>query len=182
MLLDIALDLLVREGEPAITIGAVAERSGVTRTLVYKHFENRDDLIVELYRRESKRLDDELVAAVVGASGGFEQELRAMVRGLLDATDRWGTIFNPLRHTAAGSAGRRELRARNRRTVEYFAGHAVRDLGVPADRAERATRILLGGLDPLMWMVRPDMGDAEREALVDLYVGMALDALHGLSR
>jgi AcrR family transcriptional regulator len=160
----------------------VAERAGVTRTLVYKHFENRDDLIIELDRRESKRLDEELVVAVVGAPGGFEPKMRAMVRGLLDATDRWGTIFNPLRHGAAGTTGRRDLRARNRRTIEYFASFAVGEYGVPAEHAERALGILLGGLDPLMWMVRPDMGDAERQALVDLYVGMVLDALHGLAR
>jgi len=178
-LLDLALDLLVREGEPAITIGSIAERAGVTRTLVYKHFENRDDLIINLHRREAKRLDEHLVALVLGTPGGFEPKMRAMVTGLLEAVDKWGTVFNPLAHTAAGSIGRREARSRNRRTTEYFAGLAARDYGLSIDRAEPAVAVLLGGIDPLMWRSRPEPGD--RAALVDLFMTMALNALTGLA-
>ena len=179
-LLDLALDLLVREGEPAITIGSIAERAGVTRTLVYKHFENRDDLIINLYRREAKQVDEHLVELVLGTPGGFEPKLRAMVAGLLDAVDKWGTVFNPLAHTAAGSIGRREARSRNRRTIEYFAGLATRDYGLSRERAEPALAILLGGLDPLMWRSRPE--PADRAQLVDLYMTMAVNALAGLAR
>lgn len=179
-LLDVALDLLVHEGEPAVTIGSVAERAGVTRTLVYKHFENRDDLIIHLYRREAKQLDDHLVEVVLGTPGGFEPKLRAMVTGLLEAVDKWGTVFNPLAHTAAGSIGRREARSRNRRTIRYFARLAARDYGLPVDRAEAAVAVLLGGLDPLMWRSRPE--PADRAHLVDLYVTMAVNALSGLAR
>lgn len=179
-LLDLALDVLVREGEPAVTIGSVAERAGVTRTLVYKHFENRDDLIINLYRREAKQLDEQLVELVLGTPGGFEPKLRAMVTGLVDAVDKWGTVFNPLAHTAAGSIGRREARSRNRRTIDYFAGLAARDYGLSAELAEPAVAVLLGGLDPLMWRSRPDTADRER--LVDLYVTMAVNALTGLAR
>jgi len=173
--------LLLTGGESAITIGTVAERAHVTRALLYKHFDNRDDLIIELYRREAKRLDDELVTAVTSTPGGFEPKLRAMVAGLLDATDRWGTIFNPLRHTAAGQVGRREARGRNRRTIQYFARLAADDYGLPQRDVATAMTILLGGLDPLMWMVRRDTSAADRRALVDLYVALAINGLRGLA-
>lgn len=181
-MLDVALDLLVVGGEPAITIGTVAERANVTRALLYKHFDNRDDLIIELYRREARRLDDEIVALVTSTPGGFEPKLRAMVRALLAATDRWGTIFNPLRHTPAGQVGRRENRARNRRTIQYFARLAADDYDLPTGDVARAMTIILGGLDPLMWMVRADTRADDRERLVDLYVTMAINALRGLPR
>lgn len=159
----------------------MAERAGVTRTLVYKHFENRDDLIVALYRREATLLDQQLVALVRNTPGGFEPKYRAMVRGLVEATDRWGTIFNPLRHTVAGTIGRREARSRDRRTLAYFAGLAADDFDLTDTAATRAVAVLLGGLDPLMWMVRPRTSATEREQLVDMYMSMATHALRSLA-
>ncbi|MEO6571056.1 MAG: TetR/AcrR family transcriptional regulator, partial [Ilumatobacteraceae bacterium] len=179
--LDAALALLEHGGEPSVTIGTVAERAEVTRALVYKHFDNRDDLVIQLYRREAKRLDLELIELVEQAAGGFEPKMRALVRGLLDSTDRWGTVFVPLHDTAAGPVGRRDWRSRHRRTIEYFATLAIADYGLPADIAPEAIRILLGGLDPLMWMVRPHTSDAERQRLVDLFLQLQIAALGSLS-
>lgn len=178
-MLDVALDLLLAEGESAITVGSIAERANVTRTLVYKHFENRDDLIVELHRRERKRLDDELIAITVSAEPGFEPQLRAMVRGLLDAAEQWSTIFNPLRRGSEATA-RRDRRARNRRTLGYFTNLAVEDYQLPVDVTRSAMSVLLGGLDPLLWQVPRNSTVAQRDALTDMYVGLVLDALAGL--
>ena len=180
-LLDIALDLLVRDGEPAVTIGAVAERAAVTRTLVYKHFENRDDLIVALHRREAERLDHDLVALVTSTPGGFEPKFRAMVRGVLAATDQWGTIFNPLARTAAGTIGRREARTRNRRTISYYARLAAQDYGLDRETAELAVAVQLGGIDALMWRTRPGASEADRDRLVDAYTAMTVGALGALA-
>lgn len=178
-LLDIAFELLLAGGEAAITIGSVAERANVTRTLVYKHFENRNDVIVELHRRERTRLDDELIAITANANDGFEPKLRAMVRGLLDAAERWGTVFNPLRRVA-GSPTQRERRLRDRRAVAFFTDLAVEDYGLPPEITWSAMRVLLGGLEPLMWQVPRASTVAHRDALTDLYVGLVLDALAGL--
>lgn len=180
-LLDVALHVLVSEGEAAITVGSVASHADVTRALVYKHFDNRDDMIIELHRREAERLDKELTEVVFAAPRGFEPKFRALVLGLLDSVDRWGTIFNPLRHTAAGPVGRRDQRARNRRNEEYFARLATRDFDLGEVDTPTAVRLLFGGLDPLMSMVRTDMTREEKIALGDLYVGMAVDALRGLA-
>ncbi len=179
-LLDSALEVLAREGEPAVTIGSVAERAGVTRTLVYKHFDNRDDLLIELNRRESKRVDRELIALVQHTEGGFEPKMRALVRGLLDSVDRWGTVFVPLRDTAAGPVRRREGRSRNQRTLEYFTELAAADYGLTDDDAREILTILLGGLDPLMWMVRASTPIAERERLTERFVRLQVAALSTL--
>jgi AcrR family transcriptional regulator len=180
-LLDVAREILVHDGEPAVTVGSVAASGGVTRALVYKHFENRDDLVIELHRREAERLAAELTELVAAAPAGFESKFRALVVGLLDSVDRWGTIFNPLRHTAAGPVGRREQRARNRQTVDYFAHLATREFELGEADAPTAVRILLGGIDPMMAMIRPDTSSAEKAALAEMYVGMAVDALRGLA-
>lgn len=179
-LLDVALDILVNDGEPAVTVGSVAAGAGVTRALVYKHFENRDDLVIQLHRREAERLDAEITRLVSAAPQGFESKFRAMVLGMLDSVDRWGTIFNPLRHTAAGPVGRREQRGRNRRTLDYYAHLATRDFELGEVDARTAIRILLGGIDSLMSMIRSGTSDSEKARLADLYVGMTVDALRGL--
>jgi len=180
-LLDVARDILVRDGEPAITVGTVASRAAVTRALVYKHFENRDDLIIELHRREAARLTAELTERVAAAEPGFETKFRALVVGLLDSIDRSKTIFNPLRHTAAGPVGRREQRERNRQMVDYFARLATRDFELGEADAPSAIRILLGGIDPLMSMAPSEANDEAKAALADLYVGLVVDALRGLA-
>lgn len=180
-LLDVALEILLHQGEPAVTVGTVAANTGVTRALVYKHFDNRDDLVIQLHRREAERLTAEITELVAAASSGFEPKFRAMVLGMLDSVDRWGTIFNPLRHTAAGPVGRRDQRARNRQTIDYFAHLATREYELGDADVRTAIRILFGGIDSMMSMIRADTTDEGKATLADLYVGMSVDALRGLA-
>src|SRR6476619_7614888 len=56
-LLDVARTLVNEVGPGGITMGVVAERARVTRALVYKHFANKHDLLVALYRREATGID-----------------------------------------------------------------------------------------------------------------------------
>ena len=44
-LLDMAAELVVAESIDAVSMDLVAERCGVSRPLVYKHFANRDELL-----------------------------------------------------------------------------------------------------------------------------------------
>src|SRR5688500_10126768 len=76
-LLDATKALVVEAGPGRVTIGTVADRAGVTRALVYKHFGNKDDLLQALYRQEAERLDRTIAAEVSAAPDGFEPKLRA---------------------------------------------------------------------------------------------------------
>ena len=121
-LLDVT-KVLVSEGGPGtVTMGLVAERAGVTRALVYKHFANRDDILRALYRREAERLDRAIRAQVVAAPDGFEPKLRAFIGVTLDATEEHAPFFTPLREAGAGKGRtvRGDRRSRDRRTVDYF--------------------------------------------------------------
>ena len=122
-----------------------------------------------------------MIALVQQTSGGFEPKMRALARGLLDSVDRWGTVFVPLRDTAAGPVRRREGRSRNRRTIDYFTELAVADYGLDEDTAREALRLLLGGLDPLMWMVRASTPTEERHRLADRFVQIQVAALNDLA-
>src|ERR1700684_1211244 len=67
-LLDAAVALVSAEGVHVVSMEAVAERAGVSRPLVYKHFANRDELVAAAYRREAAKLHQDLVAEVASAS------------------------------------------------------------------------------------------------------------------
>lgn len=50
-LLDVALDILDREGEAGLTTTRVAQAAGVAQPTFYVHFEDMDDLLRELVRQ-----------------------------------------------------------------------------------------------------------------------------------
>lgn len=180
-LLDIALELLIESGVTAITMGAVAERAEVTRALVYKHFDNADALVIELQRREARRVDREIVDVVQAAPGGFEPKLRAMVHSLVMAADEWESIFSPLGSSVAGEVGRREQRRRDQRSLGYFARLAADDYELDEVLAAQAVKICFGGLDAVMATARRTHDPAERVALADLYVGLVTGAVAAIA-
>jgi AcrR family transcriptional regulator len=54
-----ALELLEAEGVTAMTVEEIAEAAGVSRSLVYTYFGDRDSLIAEVYIRVAGEMDDE---------------------------------------------------------------------------------------------------------------------------
>jgi AcrR family transcriptional regulator len=95
-LLDAAVELVVTGDADAVSMEAVAERAGVSRPLVYKHFANRGELLAAVYQREATLLHREL-AAEVGAAATVEEMFRTLIRGALQAAAERGHVFSALR-------------------------------------------------------------------------------------
>src|SRR4051812_10765706 len=87
-ILDAAEELAAEVGVPATNLQAVAKRAGVAVGTIYNHFENREELFVELFARRREELvtavDD---AARSAARGGFEIQLEAYVDAVLSYFD-----------------------------------------------------------------------------------------------
>jgi AcrR family transcriptional regulator len=178
LLIDAVVALIEAGRLDEVTMESVAERAGVSRPLVYRHFANRNDLLAAAYRREASTLHDELAAEVATATSVVEM-YRTLVRGSLRATtaSRDG-VFAALR--AAGTNNRdlrTEQRNRDVTTVRAFAARAVRELGVEPAQATAATVLLLGAIDPLVaqWRRRPS--EANAALLEAVYVRMVLGGL-----
>jgi AcrR family transcriptional regulator len=176
-LLDAAVELVVSGDADAVSMEAVAERAGVSRPLVYKHFANRGELLAAVYQREARLLHREL-AAEVGAAETVEGMFRTLIRGALRAAADRGHVFSALR-TAGGRTHelRREQRGRDVQTVQAFAGRAMRELGLDRRRATATTATLLAAIDPVLtqWRLRPT---AEHALLLEeIYIGMVRGAL-----
>ena len=176
-----AAALLASKGIDAVGMDSVAARAEVSRPLVYKHFANRDELLAEVYRQQAAELDAAIVEAV-GAATGFEAKIRALIRAVLEAVASHGPIFNPLvRAGFRGEAFRSEQRARDQRTVRFFARLAMAEYDLDKAEATTAVAMLLSGMVSIQaqWRARPT---AERlRFLEDLYVDLVTGGLAGLA-
>lgn len=181
-LLDEAKAIVEQSGPGAVTMGSVAERADVTRALVYKHFENKEALLVELYRREARALDRHIRQRVEASPEGFEPRLRAFVGACLDAVGEHGPFFAPLRSLGSDPSHRQQQRRWDRRTSGYFAQLAVEEFGIDERTARSAMGVLFSGIQSLLSQMRRSPGETQREALEQTYVEMTIGALERLSR
>lgn len=72
-LLDAATQLLVEAGARGVTVDAVAERSGVAKSTLYRHWGSRTDLLIDVLRSNVPEIE------VPDPALGFEGALRALV-------------------------------------------------------------------------------------------------------
>ena len=98
-LLDTATEIVAAGDLDALSMETVAQRAGVSRPLVYKHFANKGELLAAVYRREAAAFDAEIVAAVEEAKS-LEDMLRAMLRAIFRGAGSRGEA------SAAPSAGK----------------------------------------------------------------------------
>ncbi len=176
-LLDAAVDLVVSGDAETVSMEAVAERAGVSRPLVYKHFANRGELLAAVYQREATLLHHEL-AAEVGAAETVEGMFRTLIGARCTQLPNAVTCSTALRSAGGRSHElRREQRGRDVETVRAFAGRARRELGLDRRRATATTATLLAAIDPVLtqWRLRPTADQAE--LLEEIYVGMVRGAL-----
>ena len=180
-LLDAAAELLATSDVEAVSMEAVAERAGVSRPLVYKHFGNRSELLAAVYQRESALLHAELTADV-SAADTLEETFRALIHGALRAQASRGATFAALRAAGLRTRERRqEQRRRDRTTLRFFASQAVQEFGLDPPQAKAAVAILLGAIDAglAQWRTRPT---PEHAALLeDTYVSVAMGGLDRLA-
>ena len=181
-LLDAAVELVTSGDVEAVSMETVAERVGVSRPLVYKHFANRSELLAAVYRREARGLHRRL-AREVAAAESVDGMFRALIHGSLHAAGERGRVFAALRSAGGWNRElRREQRARDVDTVRAFAARAERELGIAHREAMTATATLLATIEPVLaqWRLRPT---PEHAALLeDIYMGMVhgvFDELHG---
>jgi AcrR family transcriptional regulator len=179
-LLDAASALAVG-GEPeAITMDAVAERAGVSRPLVYRHFPNREDLIAAVYQRETAHLHDQL-AADVAAAADLDHMFRALIHGALRAAAERGHLFATLRSAGAWSSEvRRQQRQRDADTARSFAVCARRELGVDEATAHTTMYLLLSLVDPALARWRRDPTPEHAEMIETSFMTIVASTLAGL--
>jgi AcrR family transcriptional regulator len=102
-LLDVALQVFARQGYHGTSMNDVAEAAGVTKPVVYQHFDSKRDLYLALLAEVGDRLLTEISKATAGATDGKHQTelgFRAYFRWVANDHDSFLLLF--------GSGARRD--------------------------------------------------------------------------
>ena len=87
-LLDVTKELVGEQGFHGVSIEAIAKRAGITRPVVYAHFEDLDVLLEAMLEREAIRALSQLGAILpteLPSGGDRSQALLGALRGYLEA-------------------------------------------------------------------------------------------------
>ncbi len=87
-LLDVTKELVGEQGFHGVSIEAIAKRAGITRPVVYAHFEDLDVLLEAMLEREAIRALSQLGAILpteLPSDGDRSQALLGALRGYLEA-------------------------------------------------------------------------------------------------
>ena len=169
-MLEAARELLVEEGPDAVTPVRIAERTGIARTTIYRHWPDRTALLADVAGREPE-------PAAVEPSGDLRADLADLLRrvGRRIASRPGGPILAALiahAHHEPELADLQRDRARQRMQpiVDLVAAYIDRgDLDADLD-PEEAVVILGGPLFFQRFFRRKPVSDAFVDAVVDTFV------------
>lgn len=112
-LLDTAMAIVKDAGADALTLGALAERAGVSKPIAYEHFGTRSGLLIELYRRIDARQVRLFQAALDRAPRRLADVARLMGEAYMQCYQtvgpEWHAISAALRGSDEMDAVQREL-------------------------------------------------------------------------
>jgi AcrR family transcriptional regulator len=146
-LLDGALDLIADGGFDALTMEAVARRSGVTKPVVYELFANRAEVIAALLRREADRATAQVLDAIPTADFGdrapedvYTDTVRAFINAVVASPQRWRLVLLPPEGTPVEF--RRQVELVRAQVSEQV--NALAELGLRSSGSAGADAELLG--------------------------------------
>jgi AcrR family transcriptional regulator len=148
-LLDATKAVVAEQGFHAVSIEAVARRAGITRPIVYRHFDHLPALLDALVERETARALAQLVAFMPSELGddpreGLVRTLRAYLQAVESDPVTWRLVLVP--PEGAPPLLRRRIAAGRAAVVKQLAGAAAgspdpeltaRALSAVADEAAR---------------------------------------------
>ncbi|HUF99589.1 MAG TPA: TetR/AcrR family transcriptional regulator [Ilumatobacter sp.] len=168
-----ATELLVELGPRAVTVDAVAERSGVAKSTLYRHWDSRTALLVDVIHANVP------VMEVPDLTGGFDNALRTVVRQFADAfaDPEWARILPALFALKVQIPEMAELTANDHDekllVLQTVLDQGVREGRIPSDLdPARVASTLVG---PLMFTCMTDMVTDMHE-LADYVVDRFIDS------
>lgn len=96
-ILDVAVQVFARRGFHGTSMNDVAEAAGVTKPVLYQHFESKQDLYLALIDEIGKRMITSIAKATAGATSGkamTELGFQAYFRWVADDHDAFLLLFS----------------------------------------------------------------------------------------
>ncbi|MFJ4848440.1 MULTISPECIES: TetR/AcrR family transcriptional regulator [unclassified Streptomyces] len=108
-LLDTAAAMAGTEGAGALTLARVAERAGVTKPVVYEHFETRTGLLTALYHRMDDLQVQSARAALDARADSLEEAVAVLAEAYVDCALNAGREFGTVTAALGSIAGTETL-------------------------------------------------------------------------
>ncbi len=109
-----ARSLFAERGSIEVSMEEIAAAAGVSRSTLYNHFSNRDDVLTACMDAARQKLVDDLASALAAEDGGTAERLQTFLRVVLDTVDRNVAFF---RIAVAVQNGPTELGSSTRATI-----------------------------------------------------------------
>jgi AcrR family transcriptional regulator len=120
-LLETAAAIVRSEGADGLTLGRVAEEAGVSKPIVYDHFETRGGLLKELYQRIDEQQTEAARAALDSQARDLEGAAAILAEAYVDCVLHIGREFGAITAALSASAELEEvLSAGRQRYAESF--------------------------------------------------------------
>lgn len=139
-ILDAAAEIASDCGYQGTSISEVSKRSGLPKSSIYWHFENKEDLFIAVINDSYQRWRDELVASQAGADGNDGHHFEHLYASLGQFPDfiRLGLIMTLERVPDDGHAARQRFLEIRQESLEDLRAALLRDypdLGGPQAKA-----------------------------------------------
>jgi AcrR family transcriptional regulator len=176
LIVEAAGRLFGERGYEGTRVDDVAAAAGVTKPIVYRHFDDKRALYLSLLERHREDLSS--FADAIPAEGDLEQRLRGVLEIWIDYVEThwyaWRMLF---RDTGGGEevmAYRLDVHARARavlvETIRSLAGRAI-----PRDELEPLAELMSMGMGSLVlwWIENPGLSrDAVLDAITRVWLGL----------
>lgn len=167
LIVEAAGRLFGERGYDGTRLDDVAAAAGVTKPVLYRHFDNKTALYLALLERH--RADLGSFAAAVPAAGTLEQRLRAVLAVWLDYVEThsyaWKMLFRDTGGGVEVEAFRREVHAQARATLVAMI-RALSTTTIPRRELEPLAELLsMGMASVVLWWIED--AAASREAIAD---------------
>jgi AcrR family transcriptional regulator len=140
-ILDVSVQVFARNGFHSTSMNDVADAAGVTKPVLYQHFNSKQDLYLALLEEAGNRLRNAVAKAVSVAANGKEQTelgFKAYFRWVADDHDAFLLLFG-------SRASRDEESTTTIRRITAETAHAIAPL-IAADIDDEHRRRLAQGL------------------------------------
>ncbi|CAB4820103.1 MAG: TetR family transcriptional regulator [Actinobacteria bacterium] len=140
-ILDVSVQVFARNGFHSTSMNDVADAAGVTKPVLYQHFDSKQDLYLALLEEAGNRLRNTVTKAVASATNGKEQTefgFKAYFRWVANDHDAFLLLFG-------SRANRDEESVSTIRRITAETAHAIAPL-IAADIDSDHQRTLAHGL------------------------------------
>jgi len=177
IVLDTAGRLFGEHGYDGITLNTLAAAAGVTKPVLYRHFDSKRALYLAVLERHRADLDS--FAPRIPIEGTHRARLRTVLGAWLDYVERhpyaWTMLFRDTGGDAETEVFRRDVHSRAR-DVRGEIIRSLNEVKIPDREIEPLAELMSMGMGSLVvWWI--ESGAATRETLIDALTRMWLSLL-----